>query len=200
MNVEYTGRQYEVTPAIRKQVELGLSKLTKIIGDNFESKVVLSLEKHRSIADISVTSRNRNPIVGIAEAADMISAVGGALEHIERQALKNKARWRNLKRQPKKKEWTGEAKPEEIKLAVGVTAGSAVPVAVHSFPATVKTTETYIVKTNEAVSLRPMTVEEAVKEAEFRDQHVLVFREKRSGNMKVLHRRADGKIELIEVP
>jgi putative sigma-54 modulation protein len=200
MNVEYTGRQFEITPAIRKQVELGLTKLTKIIGDNFESKVVLTVEKHRSIADISITSRNRNAIVGVGEAADMVAAVGGALEHIERQALKNKGRWRNLKRQPKKK-WEAETeKPQELKLAVGVTASTAVPVAVHSFPATVRTTETYVVKTNEAVSLRPMTVEEAVKEAEFRDQHVLVFREKKSGHMKVLHRRNDGKIELIEVP
>jgi putative sigma-54 modulation protein len=199
MNVEYTGRQYEITPAIRKQVEHGITKLTKIIGDNFESKVVLAVEKHRSIADITITSRNRKPLVGLGEAPDMTSAVGGALEHIERQAIKNKGRWRNLKRQPKKK-WEGETKPEELKMAVGVTASTAVPVAVHTFPAKVRTTETYIIKTNEAVSLRPMTVEEAVKEAEFRDQHVLIFREKKSGHLKVLHRRTDGKIELIEVP
>ncbi len=201
MNVEYTGRQVEVTPAIRKQVETGLKKLTKLIGDNFESKVVLTLEKHRNVADISVTSPNRNPIVGLGEAKDMASAVDGALDKIERQLLRNKARWRNLKRQPKDK-WNGAAaeKPEELTLAVGASALAAVPVAVHSFPAKVKTTETYIVKSNEAISMKPMTVEEAVKEAEFRDQHVLVFREKKTGKTRVLHRRNDGKIELIEVP
>jgi putative sigma-54 modulation protein len=200
MNVDYTGRQIDITPAIRKQVEHGLKKLTKLIGDNFESKVVLTLEKHRNVADISVTSPNRNPIVGLAEAKDMVAAVDGALEKIERQLLKNKARWRNLKRQPKDK-WNGAgAKPEELQLAVGATVAAAVPVAVHSFPARVKTTETYIVKSNEAIALRPMTVEEAVKEAEFRDQHVLVFKEKKTGKTRVLHRRNDGKIELIEVP
>ena len=31
MNVEFTGRQYEVTPAVRKQVQHGLEKLSKIL-------------------------------------------------------------------------------------------------------------------------------------------------------------------------
>ncbi len=200
MNVEYTGRQIEITPAIRKQVEHGLRKLTKIIGDNFESKVVLTVEKHRNVADITVTSPNRNPIVGLAEAKDMTAAVDEALERIERQLLKNKARWRNLKRQPKKTWVEGEARPEELQLAVGATATAAVPVAVHSFPAVPRKQEAHIIKTSDAIALHPMTVEEAVKEAEFRDRHVFVFREKKSGNVTVLHRRKDGKVELIEVP
>ncbi len=29
MNVEYTGRQYEITPIIRKEVETGLNKIRK---------------------------------------------------------------------------------------------------------------------------------------------------------------------------
>jgi putative sigma-54 modulation protein len=199
MNVEYTGRQVEITPALRKQVERGLKKLTKIIGDNFESKVVLTLEKHRNVADVTITSPSRNPVVGLAEARDMTSAIDGALERIERQLLKNKARWRNLKRQPRDKTWNGEEKTEAMRLAIGVSATAAVPVAVHSFPARAHTQEAHIIKTSEAVALRPMTVEEAVKEAEFRDQHVFVFRDK-AGDIKVIHRRLDGKIELIDVP
>jgi putative sigma-54 modulation protein len=204
MNVEYTGRQLEITPAIRKQVEQGLKKFTKIIGDNFEAKVMLSVEKHRNVADISITSPRRKPLVGLVEAKDMSSAIDGALERIERQLLKSNGRTRNLKRQPKDKAWTGEAKPEEMQLAVGVSANAAIPVAVHSFPARARgqearSQEAHIVKTTEAVAVRPMTVEEAVKEAESRDQHVFVFRDK-AGSIKVLHRRKDGKIELIDVP
>jgi putative sigma-54 modulation protein len=104
-----------------------------------------------------------------------------------------------LKRQPKDKSWSAQVKPEELQLAIGVTAGAAVPVAVHSFPAHARAQEAHIVKSTAAVAVRPMTVEEAVKEAEFRDQHVFVFRDK-AGNIKVLHRRKDGKVELIEVP
>ena len=44
-----------------------------------------------------------------------------------------------------------------------------------------------------------MTLEEAVKECEFRDRDVFVFRDP-SGKVKVLHRTKDGKIELIEAP
>ncbi|MFB3813751.1 MAG: ribosome hibernation-promoting factor, HPF/YfiA family [Terriglobales bacterium] len=200
MNVEYTGRQIEITPDMRKQVEQGLKKLIKLIGDNFESKVVLTVEKHRNVADITVTSPNRNPIVGLAEAKDMSSAVDEALDRIERQLLKNKGRWRNLKRQPKKTWAEGEARPEELQLAVGMSASAAVPVAVHSFPARPIKQEAHIVKTTDAIALRPMTVEEAVKEAEFRDRHVFVFHDKKSGRTTVLHRRMDGKVELIEVP
>jgi len=199
MNVEYTGRQVEVTPALRKQVEQGLKKLTKIIGDNFESKVVLSVEKHRNVAEVTINSPNRNPVVGLTEAKDMSSAIDGALQRIERQLLKNKARWRNLKRQPKDKTWKEEGKLEETQLAVGMSAVAAVPVAVHTFPPRARTQEAHIIKTTEAVAFRPMTVEEAVKEAEFRDRHVFVFRDK-AGNIKVIHRRHDGKIELIDVP
>jgi putative sigma-54 modulation protein len=200
MNVEYTGRQIEVTPAIRKQAEQGLQKLTKIIGDNFDSKVVLTLEKHRNLADITITSPNRSQVVGVGEARDIAAAIDGALDHIERQLLKNKARWRNLKRQPKAKEWTGEEATEELQMAVGASVAAVVPVAVHSFPPRTHTQEAHIVKSSEAIALRPMTVEEAVKEAEFRDKDVFVFREKKGGGMRVLHRRKDGKIELIEVP
>ena len=54
-------------------------------------------------------------------------------------------------------------------------------------------------RSQDSVALRPMTLEEAVKEAEFRDREVFVFRDN-EGNVKVLHRKRDGKMELIEAP
>ena len=51
----------------------------------------------------------------------------------------------------------------------------------------------------EALAIRPMTIEEAVKEAEFRDRDLLVFRDL-AGDLFVLHRRRDGTMELVEVP
>ncbi len=47
MNVEYTGRQYEIPSTVRKEVETGLNKIRKILGDRFETKVILAVEKHR---------------------------------------------------------------------------------------------------------------------------------------------------------
>ena len=73
MNVEYLARQYEITPAVRDEVEEGLGKLTRILGENFKSKVILTNEKHRFIAEITV-KRRRGHIVGLAEATDMVTA------------------------------------------------------------------------------------------------------------------------------
>lgn len=197
MNVEYTGRQYEITPAIRKQVETGLTKIVKILGDNFEAKVILAVEKHRHKAEITITPRN-HPIVGLAVAPDMLSAVNEALERIESQAVKYKARWRTKKRQPRKK-WNGEAREEQVAVAVGASPPTTVPVVVHKFPAVARTTEAHLVRSTESVALRPLTLEEAIKEAEFRDRDVFVFRDPQ-GKVKVLHRKKDGKMELIEAP
>ena len=200
MNVEYTGRQYEITPITRKQVEGGLEKIQKILG-TFETHVILSTEKRRYIAEITVMVRNHAPIVGLAEAQEMNTAIGGALDKIERQAVKYKTRWKSKKRQARKKmELSGESQQEPtIAIAVNGDLTTAVPVKVHSFPSRVRVTETHVTKSSDSVSYKPLTLEEAVKEAEFRDREVFVFRDL-EGRVKVLHRKRDGKMELIEAP
>ena len=199
MNVEILGRQYEITPAVRDEVEDGLTKLQKILGDNFTSKVILTVEKHRFIAEITV-KRRRGHIVGLAEAPDMVAAVNQALEHIETQALKSNGRRRATHRKAKDKSWKEPVQADaEAQITVGATASTAVPVVVHKFPSIARTTEAHLVKSTDSIAMRPMTIEEAVKECEFRDREVFVFRDGK-GRVKVLHRRKDGKIELIEVP
>lgn len=195
MNVEYTGRQFEITPAIRKEVETGLHKLTKILGENFKSKVILTAEKQRRIAEITI-SRRTSPIVAIAESVDMTLALGEALENIERQVLKFNGRRRDTKRVAKSK-WKREAPEIEAQLVVGASASTAVPVVVHKFPASSHTSEAHLITNQDSVALSPMTVEEAIKECEFRDREVFVFRDK-VGRVKVLHRTKDGRLEIIE--
>jgi putative sigma-54 modulation protein len=199
MNVEYTGRQFEITPVTRKQVETGLEKLQKILGNSFDTHVILSVEKRRHIAEITVTVRNHPPIVGVAEAAEMTVAVGDALERIERQAVKYKTKWKAKKRLARKRQ--EQSPPPEVSLAVAVggDVATAIPVKVHSFPNTVRYSEAHIVRSSDSVSFKALTLEEAVKEAEFRDREVFVFRD-HQGKVKVLHRKKDGKMELIEAP
>jgi putative sigma-54 modulation protein len=197
MNVDYTGRQFDITPKIRKEVEAKLAKLAKIVGENCSSKVILTAEKQRRIAEITVTRRTRK-LVGSGEATDVMVAIDQALEHIEKQALKLNTRKRDVKR-AEKPDWKREAPEAELPIAVGVTAVTAVPVVVHKFPAKPKMTEAHLVKSQDSVAVHPMTIEEAVKECEFRDREVFIFRDKKS-IVRVLHRRKDGKLELIEVP
>jgi len=197
MNVEYTGRQYEVTPNIRKEVETGLNKIRKILGDRFETKVVLAVEKHRHKAEITINPRN-GPIVGLAQANDMTSAVNEALEHLETQALKYKTKWLSKKRKANKR-FNGQGAPASVEASVGLPESEIVSVTVHKFPAIAKTTEVHLVRGKDSVALRPMTLEEAIKEAHFRDRDVFVFRDPQ-GKLMVLHRTREGKMELIEAP
>lgn len=74
-----------------------------------------------------------------------------------------------------------------------------VAVTVHSFPSKGPVIEPHVVRSLDSIAMRPMTLEEAVKEAEFRDREVFVFRSQQ-GIVCVLHRKRDGKMELIEVP
>jgi len=205
MNVEYTGRHYEVTSAIRKEVETGVTKIRKILGDRFETKVVLTVEKHRHKAEITINPRN-GPLVGLAQAKDMMIAVSGALDHLEKQAVKYKTKWQSKKRSARKseevKKWNGhspQADEAPAQTRVGLTEKTAVPVAVHRYPAVAKSTEVHLVRSSEAVAMRPMTLEEAIKEAHFRDRDVFVFRDPK-GKLMILHRTRDGKMELIEAP
>lgn len=211
MNVEYTGRHYEITSLIRKEVETGLAKIRKMLGDKFEAKVTFAVEKHRHKAEIAINLRN-GPLVGLAQAKDMSIAVNEALDHLEKQAVKYKTRWQSKKRSARKseevKKWNGQspgevasqkAQRQAAQAKVGLTEKTAVPVAVHRYPAVAKTTEVHLVRSDEAVAMRPMTLEEAIKEAHFRDRDVFVFRDPK-GKVMVLHRTRDGKMELIEAP
>ena len=197
MNVEYTGRQYDITPKVRKEVEIGLNKIRRILGDRFETKVVLAVEKHRHKAEIKITLR-KGPIVGLAQAKDMLSAANEALDHLHKQARQYKTKWLSKKRKASKK-FDGNGQQESLEAALGLTESTAVSVTVHKFPAVAKTTEVHLVHSRDSVAMRPMTLEEAIKEAHFRDRDVFVFRDP-NGKVMVLHRTREGKMELIEAP
>jgi len=196
MSVEYTGRHYEVTAADRREVESGLSKIKKILRGNFDSKVVLAVEKHRHKAEITINSRV-GPLVALSQAKDMRAAIGNALEHLEKQALKNKTRIITKKRRNHTVRDLEAALPEEKVAAAAVS--STVSIVVHKFPAFEKSTDVHLLRSDDAVALRPMTLEEAIKEAHFRDRDVFVFRDPK-GKLMILHRTRDGKMELIEAP
>ena len=197
MNVEYTARKYEITPTIRKEVETGLNKIRKILGDRFETKVILAVEKRRHKAEITIDPPN-GPIVGMAQTTDMASAVSEALDHLQKQALKHKTKWLSKKRKAVKK-FDGQSLQDNMEAALGLAENATFSVLVHKFPSVARTTEVHLVHAKDSVALRPLTLEEAIKEAHFRDKDVCVFRDP-GGKLMVLHRTRDGKMELIEAP
>ena len=133
----------------------------------------------------------------------MKSAINQAMEHLEKQAVKYKTRWRSKRRHEQKnqqkKKWNGKGDQESLPTAIGLQETTEVSLVVHKFPAVAKSTEVHLVRSEDAVAVRPMTLEEAIKEAHFRDRDVFVFRDLK-GKVMILHRTREGKMELIEAP
>lgn len=218
MQVEYTGRQVTVTPALRALAEEGIERIGKILGRTTAAHVILSAEKYRKTAEVSIKTR-RVEILGVSESTNLETALRGALDKAETQAVRCRKKLQAKKRQPKEEKITAEPqleRPRRSAKSAAVPGTSAapsaspgangngrsrpvIPVTVHSFPSRAPIPEPHVVRSTDSVALRPMTLEEAVKEAEFRDREVFVFRDK-NGNVKVLHRKRDGKMELIEAP
>jgi putative sigma-54 modulation protein len=207
MDVEYTGRQTTITKKLKVQVEAGLARVAKIVGNSGNMHVILSTDKYRQIAEITVQTRQQK-LVARCEGTEMEVALHDALEKLERQAIRHKKKWATIKRHPKTdikgtREVAAPAvarKTVAVKVAVKTSVGrKAVPMLVHSFPSRSPLSEPHVVRSTDGVALRPMSLEEAVKEAAFRDRDVFVFRN-HAGQAMVLYRKRDGKMELIEVP
>jgi putative sigma-54 modulation protein len=208
MDVEYTGRQTTVTKKLKTQAEAGLTRIAKIIGNSGSAHVVLSTDKYRQIAELTIQTRHYQ-LVARCEETVMELALRDALEKIEQQAIRQKKKFGTIKRHPKAD--VKAAKAEIVAPAVGKTNGTAkvtakssngrkaVPMLVHSFPSHSPLPEPHVVRSKDGVAMRPMSLEEAVKEAAFRDRDVFVFRD-HGGQAMVLYRKRDGKMELIEVP
>jgi putative sigma-54 modulation protein len=207
MDVEYTGRQTTITKKLKSQTEEGVEAIAKIVGNAGSVHVILSTDKYRQIAEVTVQTRHHK-LVARCEATDMIVALHDALAKIEQQAIRHKKRYGTIKRHPKS-DLKGAAaevaapaarKTAAVKVATKNSVGrKAVPMLVHSFPSHSPLAEPHVVRSNDSVALRPMSIEEAVKEAAFRDREVFVFRD-HGGQAMVLYRKRDGKMELIEVP
>lgn len=89
MNLNITGRHVEVTPAIREYVT---SKLDRVIRhfDNVTSvSVILSVEKLKQKAEVTVHVRGKDLFVE-SEESDLYAAIDGMIDKLDRQILKHK--------------------------------------------------------------------------------------------------------------
>jgi putative sigma-54 modulation protein len=208
MQVELTARQVKVSKALRTQAEEGMDRIARILGRTTSASVIFRVQRHLQIAELTVKARLQT-IVAAGQADSLESALREALAHAEHQALRYRDRHLTRKRLPKEEKVLTalpvsrpKARPalqEETPLNGKHGANARASIAVHSFPVNTAIVEPHIVSSVEAIAMKPMTIEEAVKEAEFRDRDLLVFRNP-VGELYVLHRRRDGQMELVEIP
>jgi len=179
MRITYTGRQVELAPAQLRKIEAQFDKLGKLLDgkDEREAHVVLSHERHLHRAEISVNYHN-HPLVCLGENTDLFTAIHSAIEKLEKQAIKVRAKWRDTKRAPKRT-------PVEPATAAPAPEASN------------EGEEKKIFRINHHQRRKPMTLDEALLEMES-DRDYLVYRDAETDRLAVLVRRRDGNFDLVE--
>jgi len=212
MEVEFTARQVKISKALRLQAEDALNRIARILGKSAHASLIFGAQRHVQTVELTLKARLQI-IVATGKAATLETALRQALGHAEQQALRHRDRNLGRKRLPKEekimtappvarpKARAAEPDPgqEGIRSNGSHKGAARTTIAVHSFPSKATVVEPHIVKSGEAIAMKPMTLEEAVKETEFRDRDLLVFRNP-AGELFVLHRRRDGQMELVEIP
>ena len=173
MKIEFTGRQTEISDELRRLSERKLAKLGKLLPSLTRAHVILSADKHRRVAELSLHSRQLD-LVAIEVSDDFRRSLAGAIEKLERQALRQRTKRRARKGGVSHRLSAAAATPAE-RAADG-------PRVIRSRRAAVK----------------PMTLEEAALELDGRGDGVLVYRDANSERVSVLFRRKDGNLGLIE--
>jgi len=180
MRVHITGRQVEVTPALRKFAEDKLKKVEKLLGGAVEAHVVLAVEKHRQLAEIQVRSRTAL-LAGARETEDLYVSIGDVVEKLERQALKHKEKLTTRKKRGARR---GAAKPEIAPAEPRRSARAAVLV-----PRIMR---------SERYRLKPLSAEDAAMEMEATQSDLVVYRDASTYRVNVVYRRKDGNFGLVD--
>ncbi len=178
MNVEITGRHVVITSAIRSYVMKRLRKFDKLCGDDASFHVIIDVEKERHTAEILLKSKLLD-LTGKGETEDMYASIGRAIEKLERQAIKNKTRMIETKRQKAK------AKSVQEKSGFGRSRNPS-------------RSDRGFEILEEALPKKPLAVEEAAAELDQSEYPFVVFKNVESGSMNILYRRKDGSLGLIQ--
>ena len=99
MRFELTGRHIDITPALRRLVNTKLGKLERLLNDSAVSaRAVLTREKYRLKADITLHARGEKFLHGVGSSAAWETSVDQAIDKIAQQALKVKGKYQERKR------------------------------------------------------------------------------------------------------
>lgn len=191
MNVFYTGRQRELTPALQQKLDARFEKLSKMIerkGEK-EAHVVLTAERHLRNAEITLNVYD-HALVGVGSDADELNAICEAIDNLSKQVLKVKTKWRDTHRGQKESR-EGPAEAEAPAPAAKAPKGGKEP-AGNSRPPVPR-----VFLVNHSADRKPMTLEEAILEMEAGDDY-MVYQDAEKDCISVLVRRRDGHFDLIQ--
>lgn len=174
MTIHLSGRGVTVSPALRRRVETKVAKASRLLAKITEVRVVLTRERYRHLAEVTLQAKGRT-LRAEAAASDFHAALDVALENLEQQVRRRKDRIRARKPRPPRR--------------ARATATEASPLEEASAP------RNLVVR---PISGKPMSLEEALEQMRVRQDSLLVFTNAKSRVVNVLHRLADGALELVE--
>jgi putative sigma-54 modulation protein len=175
MNIHYTGKLGTLTPAQERKLQARYTKLGKILDRDKEAHVFLATEKRGRRAEITVNYYDHQ-LVGSEIATDGFTALTKAIDKLEKQLIKSRAKWRDTHR------GSGvniKAKVEEEMLKPVEKNGPRV------FRVTSRSRQ------------KPMSMDEAIVQIGAKRDY-MVYRDIETGNISVLLRRSDGNFDLVE--
>jgi putative sigma-54 modulation protein len=192
MRLELTGRHVTITPALQKLVEQRLAHMLRLLNDSAVSaQVVLTKEKVRVHADVTLHARGENFLHGEATGRDVQAALTAAVDKIDRQAEKLKGKWTQGKRRRVSAARTAAAAAsvERAEREERAPAGRGGRPERASGPRIIR---------SRRYAVKPMTIEDAAAEIGDGNDGVIVFRNSVTEAVTVMFRRVDGNIGLIE--
>lgn len=174
MNIAVSGKNIEITPALRNAVEKKVSKLEKYFKPHIEAHATLSVEKNRQIIEITI---HFGGIILRSEEVhdDMYAAIDIAVDKLEGQIRKQKTKL--------------EKKYREESVRFFQPTGD--------IPYDDGSDDPRIVKTKR-FAVKPMSAEEAVLQMELVGHSFFVYQDAESEVVNVVYRRKDGNYGLIE--
>ncbi len=185
MATEISGRNFEVTPDIRDLINRKLSKVEeRLFSDVIDVRVVLDVQKYRNICEIIIVGKEQD-VKAVQESDEsMQDAINAAIDHVKRQAQKNRKKIRDHHRNGR-----GKRAPANI-------TEWAVQVLEPGLLREPSDQSRRIIKTSN-LPIRPMSIEHAALLLDDSKNEFIVFRDLDTDKVSVIYKRRDNNLGLI---
>ncbi len=188
MATTITGRKYEVTNDIRALITKKLDKIVdKLFDDVIEVRVVLQVQKYRNLCEILITGKEHDVKAAQESGESMQDAINLALDHVKRQAQKNRSTIRDHHRK------AGSLNKATASL---VTQWSVQVLEPGKLRQSGPKRLPRIIKTNN-LAILPMTIEDAAESLDGSKNEFIVFRDLDTDRISVMYKRRDNNLGLI---
>jgi len=189
MHITVSGKQVELSDALRTRVEESLGRITgKYFDHALEAQVVFGRARSFFTCDINMHAGRGISLRAEGEAADANAAFDDAAEHIAKRLRRYRRRVNDHAR-----DLVHRASPEAARQYV------LRPEEPARDEGELVVAETYATVVAEKVTeITQLSVSEAVMRMDLANQPVLMFRNSASQELNVIYRRSDGNIGWIE--